>query len=46
MIADAKMSNAICLDDVLRPMGITRTLKAYRILRECLLLILEKEDRL
>lgn len=46
MIADAKMSDTIRLDDVLRPMGITRTLKAYRILRECLLLILEKEDRL
>lgn len=46
MIVAEKISDTVRLDDVLRPMGITRTLKAYRILRECLLLILEKEDRL
>lgn len=34
------------LDGTLRPLGITRNMKAYRILCECLQLVLEREDRL
>lgn len=34
------------IDDVLRPLGITRSFRAYRALRECVVLICEQEDRL
>lgn len=34
------------IDPLLRPLGITRNMKSHRILRECLALILEQEDRL
>ena len=34
------------LNDILRPMGITRNLSAYSILCQCLELICEQEDRL
>lgn len=34
------------LDQILRPLGITRSSKNYRILCECVALICEQEDRL
>ena len=34
------------LDQILRPLGITRSLKNYRVLCECVALICEQEDRL
>ena len=34
------------LDDLLRPLGITRASKSSRILYECIALIFEQEDRL
>ena len=34
------------VNDLLRPMGITRNVSAYSILQQCLELICEKEDRL
>ena len=34
------------INDVLRPLGITRNMKAYRILSNALSLICEQEDRL
>ena len=34
------------VNDLLRPMGITRNMSAYSILQQCLELICEKEDRL
>ena len=38
------LSNKI--DDVLRPLGITRSFRSYRALRECIIRICEQEDRL
>ncbi len=37
---------SIRLDDVLRPLGITRNVKSYRILCDCVKLVCEREDRL
>ena len=34
------------LDQILRPLGITRSSKNYRVLCECMALICEQEDRL
>ena len=34
------------INDLLRPMGITRNMSAYSILQQCLELICEQEDRL
>ena len=34
------------VDGVLRPLGITRNMRAYRILQDALSLICEQEDRL
>ncbi len=34
------------INDLLRPMGITRNMRAYRILQDALSLICEQEDRL
>ena len=34
------------IDDVLRPLGVTRSFRSYRTLRECITLIFEQEDRL
>ena len=34
------------VNDLLRPMGITRNLSAYSILYQCLELVCEQEDRL
>ena len=34
------------VNDLLRPMGITRNLSAYSILCQCLELVCEQEDRL
>lgn len=34
------------INDLLRPMGITRNMSAYGILQQCLELICEQEDRL
>ena len=38
------LSNKI--DDALRPLGITRSFRSYRALRECIIRICEQEDRL
>ena len=38
------LSNKI--DDVLRPLDITRSFRSYRALRECIIRICEQEDRL
>mgnify|MGYP000973758833 CR=1 FL=1 len=44
---DVKLSNSPAqLDQILRPLGITRSSKNYRILCECVALICEQEDRL
>ena len=43
----AEMSEPVIhADAVLRPLGITRNMKAYRILSDALTLICEQEDRL
>ena len=43
----AEMSEPVIhADTVLRPLGITRNMKAYRILNDALCLICEQEDRL
>ncbi|HCV93802.1 MAG TPA: hypothetical protein DGV70_03415 [Faecalibacterium sp.] len=44
---DAKISESSTqLDDLLRPLGITRASKSSRIVYECIALVLEQEDRL
>ena len=44
---DMKISDSPAqLDQILRPLGITRSSKNYRILCECVALICEQEDRL
>lgn len=44
---DVKLSDSpVQLDQILRPLGITRSSKNYRILCECVALICEQEDRL
>lgn len=44
---DVKISDSpVQLDQILRPLGITRSSKNYRILCECVALICEQEDRL
>ena len=37
---------ALRVADILRPLGITRNMRAYRILRDALARIYEQEDRL
>ena len=44
---DVKFSDSPAqLDQILRPLGITRSSKNYRVLCECVALICEQEDRL
>ncbi len=44
---DVKISeSAIQIDNILRPLGITRNSKSYRALCECIALICEQEDNL
>lgn len=44
---DVKISDSPAqLDQILRPLGITRSSKNYRVLCECVALICEQEDRL
>lgn len=44
---DVKFSDSPAqLDQILRPLGITRNSKNYRVLCECVALICEQEDRL
>lgn len=42
----AVKSTAVKIDSILRPLGITRNMKAYRVLSDALKLIAEKEERL
>ena len=44
---DMKISDSpVQLDQILRPLGITRSSRNYRVLCECVALICEQEDRL
>ena len=44
---DVKISDSPAqLDQILRPLGITRSSKNYRVLCDCVALICEQEDRL
>ena len=46
MVATDSTEFSMQIAEVLRPMGITRNMKAYRILYDALALICEQEDRL
>lgn len=46
MTVEEQVSSLNDVDSILRPLGVTRNVKSYRALRECIFRICEQEDRL